>query len=119
MKEASINVDYILEFDVPDKLIVDRIIGRQMHMPSGRIYHVKFNPPQVAGKDDVTGEELTMRKDDQEEIIRKRLVEYHQMTAPLISYYRKEALASNTEYRKIDCTLKVSEVSAELETILG
>lgn len=119
MKEAGINVDYVLEFDVPDELIVDRIIGRRMHVPSGRVYHVKFNPPQVAGKDDVTGKELTMRKDDQEETVRKRLVEYHQMTTPLISYYSKEAVAGNTQYRKIDGTRKVSEVSAELATILG
>ncbi|NIG62758.1 MAG: adenylate kinase [Serratia symbiotica] len=119
MKEADINVDYVLEFDVPDELIVDRIIGRRMHVPSGRVYHVKFNPPQVAGKDDVTCEELTMRKDDQEETVRKRLVEYHQMTEPLIFYYNKEAEAGNIEYRKIDGTNKVSEVSAELATILG
>ncbi|MCP1065898.1 adenylate kinase [Serratia symbiotica] len=119
MKEAGINVDYVLELDVPDELIVDRIIGRRMHVPSGRVYHVKFNPPQVAGKDDVTGEELNIRKDDQEETVRKRLVEYYQMTAPLISYYSKEAVAGNTQYHKIDGTRKVSEVSAELATILG
>ncbi|NIG98819.1 MAG: adenylate kinase [Serratia symbiotica] len=119
MKEADINVDYVLEFDVPDELIVDRIIGRRMHVPSGRVYHMKFNPPQVAGKDDVTGEELTMRKDDQAETVRKRLVEYHQMTAPLISYYSTEAVVGNTQYRKIDGTRKVSEVSDELATILG
>lgn len=119
MKEASINVDYVLELEVPDALIVDRIIGRRMHVPSGRVYHLTFNPPKVAGKDDVTGEELSMRKDDQEETVRKRLVEYHQMTAPLISYYRKEAIVGNTQYRKIDGTRKVSEVSAELATILG
>ena len=69
MKEAGINVDYVLEFDVPDELIVDRIVGRRVHAPSGRVYHVKFNPPKVEGKDDVTGEELTTRKDDQEETV--------------------------------------------------
>ena len=89
MKEAGINVDFVLEFDVPDELIVDRIVGRRVHAPSGRVYHVKFNPPQVEGKDDVTGEELTTRKDDQEETVRKRLVEYHQMTAPLISLQQR------------------------------
>jgi adenylate kinase len=83
------------------------------------VYHVKFNPPKVEGKDDATGEDLTTRKDDQEETVRKRLVEYHQMTAPLISYYSKEAAAGNTQYRKIDGTRKVTEVSAELATILG
>ena len=73
MKEAGINVDYVLEFDVPDELIVDRIVGRRVHAPSGRVYHVKFNPPKVEGKDDVTGEELTTRKDDQDHTHLQRL----------------------------------------------
>jgi adenylate kinase len=119
MNEAGIKVDYVLEFDVPDALIIDRIVGRRVHAPSGRVYHIKFNPPKVEGKDDVTGEELTMRKDDQEETVRKRLVEYHQQTAPLISYYGKEAEAGNTKYFKIDGTRKVAEISSELATILG
>lgn len=65
MKEAGIKVDNVLEFDVPDALIVERIVGRRVHVSSGRVYHVTFNPPKVAGKDDVTGEELSTRKDDQ------------------------------------------------------
>ena len=119
MKEAGITVDYVLEFDVPDELIVDRIVGRRVHAASGRVYHIKFNPPKVEGKDDVTGEELTTRKDDQEETVRKRLVEYHQMTAPLIGYYSKEAEAGNTKYAKVDGTKPVAEVRADLEKILG
>ena len=119
MKEAGITVDYVLEFDVPDELIVDRIIGRRVHAASGRVYHIKFNPPKVEGKDDVTGEELTTRKDDQEETVRKRLVEYHQMTAPLIGYYQKEAEAGNTQYAKVDGTKAVADVRVELEKILG
>ncbi|WHW81995.1 adenylate kinase [Citrobacter freundii] len=115
MKEAGINVDYVLEFDVPDELIVDRIVGRRVHAASGRVYHIKFNPPKVEGKDDVTGEELTTRKDDQEETVRKRLVEYHQMTAPLIGYYSKEAQAGNTKYAKVDGTQAVADVRAALE----
>ena len=115
MKEAGINVDYVLEFDVPDELIVDRIVGRRVHAASGRVYHIKFNPPKVEGKDDVTGEELTTRKDDQEETVRKRPVEYHQMTAPLIGYYTKEAQAGNTKYAKVDGTKAVADVRAELE----
>ncbi|KLO01824.1 adenylate kinase, partial [Morganella morganii] len=79
----------------------------------------KFNPPKVEGKDDVTGEELTTRKDDQEETVRKRLVEYHQMTAPLIQYYQKEAQMSDVKYNRIDGTRPVSEVSQELARILG
>ncbi len=80
-----------------------------------RVYHVKFNPPKVEGKDDVTGEELTTRKDDQEETVRKRLVEYHQMTAPLIGDHSKEAEAGNTKYAKVDGTKPVAEVRANLE----
>ncbi|MDX6913810.1 adenylate kinase [Pectobacterium colocasium] len=119
MKEAGINVDYVIEFAVPDELIIDRIVGRRVHAASGRVYHVKFNPPKVEGKDDVTGEELTIRKDDHEDTVRKRLVEYHQQTAPLVSYYQKEADAGNTRYFKVEGTRKVEEVRAELETILG
>ncbi|AIU87708.1 MULTISPECIES: adenylate kinase [Pectobacterium] len=119
MKDAGINVDYVIEFAVPDELIIDRIIGRRVHAASGRVYHVKFNPPKVEGKDDVTGEDLTIRKDDQEDTVRKRLVEYHQQTAPLVSYYQKEADAGNTRYFKVEGTRKVEEVRAELETILG
>ncbi|MFJ5468536.1 adenylate kinase [Pectobacterium carotovorum subsp. carotovorum] len=119
MKDADINVDYVIEFAVPDELIIDRIIGRRVHAASGRVYHVKFNPPKVEGKDDVTGEDLTIRKDDQEDTVRKRLVEYHQQTAPLVSYYQKEADAGNTRYFKVEGTRKVEEVRAELETILG
>ncbi|WP_445374140.1 adenylate kinase [Photorhabdus tasmaniensis] len=118
MKEAGIHVDYVLEFDVPDELIIERIIGRRVHAPSGRVYHLKFNPPAVENKDDVTGEDLTIRKDDHEDIVRKRLVEYHQQTAPLVSYYQKEAQAGDTKYFRIDGTRKVSEVSEELVKIL-
>ncbi|KAA9000033.1 adenylate kinase [Affinibrenneria salicis] len=119
MKEAGIAVDYVIEFDVPDELIVERIVGRRVHAPSGRVYHVKFNPPKVEGKDDVTGEELTSRKDDQEETVRKRLVEYHQQTAPLVAYYQKEADAGNTRYFRLEGTRKVADISAELASILG
>ncbi len=119
MKEAGITVDFVLEFDVPDEIIVDRIIGRRVHAGSGRVYHVKYNPPKTENKDDVTGEELTIRKDDQEETVRKRLVEYHQLTAPLIEYYQKEAQMSDVKYNRIDGTRPVSEVSQELARILG
>ncbi|MEQ4925050.1 adenylate kinase [Proteus hauseri] len=119
MKEAGIDVDFVLEFAVPDEIIVDRIIGRRVHAPSGRVYHTTFNPPKVENRDDVTGEELTTRKDDQEETVRKRLVEYHSQTAPLVSYYQHEAKASNAKYYKIDGTQKVSEINAELKNILG
>ncbi|MBU9856991.1 adenylate kinase [Rahnella bonaserana] len=119
MKDAGIKVDYVLEFDVPDELIVDRIVGRRVHPGSGRVYHIQYNPPKVEGKDDVTGEELITRKDDQEETVRKRLVEYHELTEPLVSYYSKEAEAGNTKYVKIDGTQQVSAVRDELAAILS
>lgn len=119
MKEAGINVDYVLEFDVPDEVIIDRMSGRRVHTGSGRVYHIRFNPPAVEGKDDVTGEDLSIRKDDQEEIVRKRLVEYHQLTKPLIGYYQNEAKAGNTKYFKIEGTQPVATIAKELEGILG
>ncbi len=119
MKEAGINIDYVFEFNVPEECILDRIIGRRIHEKSGRIYHLKFNPPQIEGKDDITGESLIIRKDDKEITIRKRITEYQEMTAPLICYYRKEAEANNIQYRQINGNRKLHEVSAELTTILG
>src|SRR5699024_5782806 len=87
MKEAGVDIDYVLEFDVPDNVIITRISGRRVHAPSGRVYHVIYNPPKEENKDDITGEVLTIRKDDTEETVKKRLVEYHELTEPLIAYY--------------------------------
>lgn len=119
MKAAGINVDYVLEFDVPNEVIIDRMSGRRVHSASGRVYHVKYNPPKQEGIDDITGEPLTTRKDDHEDIVKKRLVEYHELTKPLISYYQNEKQAGNTEYFKIDGTQPVEEVTKELQKILG
>lgn len=118
MKSAGINVDYILEFDVPDSVIIDRMSGRRIHAPSGRVYHVRHNPPKVENVDDITGEPLTTRKDDHEEIVRKRLVEYHQLTKPLIDYYQREAKEGRAKYYRIDGTQSVSDVTNELIKIL-
>ena len=119
MKEAGINVDYVLEFDVPDEVIIDRMSGRRIHASSGRVYHVRHNPPKVENIDDVTGEPLTIRKDDSEEIVRKRLVEYHDLTKPLVKYYQHEAKEGRTQYFRIDGTQAVSSVTNELTKILG
>ncbi len=119
LKNMGITVDYVIEFDVADDVIVERMAGRRAHLPSGRTYHETFNPPKVAGKDDVTGEALVVRDDDKEETVRARLGVYHDQTAPLISYYGKEADAGNTSYLKFDGTKKVAEVSAELEKALA
>ena len=87
MKAAGVELDFVVDIAVDDSEIVDRISGRRTHPGSGRTYHVKFNPPKVAGKDDVTGEDLIQRDDDKEETIKKRLSVYHDQTKPLIAYY--------------------------------
>ncbi|RJG06770.1 adenylate kinase [Noviherbaspirillum cavernae] len=104
MKEAGVGIDYVLEIDVPDEAIIERMSGRRVHQPSGRTYHVKFNPPKVAGKDDMTGEELIQRDDDKEETVKKRLAVYHDQTEVLVDYYNKWAVSGQPgapKYRKI------------------
>ena len=87
MKAAGVELDYVVEIAVDDREIVDRMSGRRTHPGSGRTYHVKFNPPKVAGKDDVSGEDLIQRDDDKEETVKKRLTVYHEQTKPQITYY--------------------------------
>ncbi len=87
LKEAGIPVDAVVEIDVDDAEIIKRMSGRRAHLASGRTYHIEFNPPKVAGKDDVTGEDLVQRDDDKEETVKKRLDVYHKQTEPLIKYY--------------------------------
>ncbi|HEU4458405.1 MAG TPA: adenylate kinase, partial [Methylibium sp.] len=87
MKDAGVKLDYVLEIDVPFEAIVERMSGRRSHVASGRTYHVKFNPPKVAGVDDVTGEPLIQRDDDREETVMKRLQVYASQTRPLVDYY--------------------------------
>ena len=89
MRDANVPIDYVLEIAVPDSAIIERMSGRRVHPASGRSYHVKFNPPKVPGKDDVTGEDLIQRDDDKEETVRHRLAVYHAQTEPLIAYYEK------------------------------
>jgi adenylate kinase len=104
MKEAGVAIDYVLEIDVPDEAIIDRMSGRRVHQPSGRTYHVKFNPPKVAGKDDATGEDLIQRDDDKEDTVKKRLAVYHDQTEVLVDYYNKWAASGQPgapKYRKI------------------
>ena len=87
MKGAGVPIDYVLEIDVPFDAIIERMSGRRVHVASGRTYHVKYNPPKVAGKDDETGEDLIQRDDDKEETVRKRLDVYNAQTRPLVDYY--------------------------------
>lgn len=89
MKQAGVEIDFVVEIDVADSEIVQRMSGRRVHAASGRTYHVKFNPPKVAGKDDATGEDLVQRPDDAEETVKKRLAVYHDQTLPLVEYYSK------------------------------
>jgi len=119
MKQNGIAVDYVLEFDVPDEEIVNRMSGRRVHPGSGRVYHVVYNPPKVAGKDDVTGEDLAIRPDDEESTVRKRLDIYHEQTEPLVAYYKQAAEVGQTQYFRIDGTLGVDAVSRKLAELLG
>lgn len=115
MRQAGVKLDVVLEIDVPDEAIIERMSGRRSHVASGRTYHVKFNPPKVAGRDDVTGEELVQRKDDEEETVRKRLQVYQSQTRPLVAYYSTWAASGDPEaprYRKISGTGTVDEITA-------
>ncbi|MCH8622703.1 adenylate kinase [Undibacterium sp. TS12] len=104
MKDAGVTIDYVLEIAVPDEAIIDRMSGRRLHPASGRTYHVKYNPPKVEGKDDVTGEDLVQRPDDTEETVKKRLSVYHDQTEVLLTYYgdwAKSGEPGAPKYRKI------------------
>ena len=115
MKHAGVKLDLVLEIDVPDAAIIDRMSGRRVHAASGRTYHVKNNPPKVEGQDDVTGEPLIQREDDREEIVRKRLVTYHQQTEPLVAYYADWSATGDAmapRVRKISGIGSVDEITA-------
>jgi adenylate kinase len=122
LKTAQVNLDVVLEIDVPDAAIIERMSGRRVHMASGRTYHVKFNPPKVAGKDDATGEDLILRDDDKEETVRKRLEVYQSQTRPLVAYYAEWAArgeAGAPRYRKISGTGGVDEIAARAMAALS
>ena len=119
MHEAGIEIDYVLEFDVPDRVIVERMAGRRVHPGSGRVYHVTYNPPQEEGKDDVTGDDLIVREDDKEATVRHRLSVYHEQTEPLVSYYQNLAEQNVVKYHKVDGTKDVNEIKDELKSVLA
>src|SRR5213592_565278 len=111
----AVPIDYVLEIDVPDDELITRMSGRRVHPASGRSYHVKFNPPQVEGRDDQTGEPLIQRDDDREDTVRKRLDVYRAQTRPLVDYYGKWAASGDPrapKYRKISGRGAVNEVTA-------
>ena len=123
MKDAGVNLDYVLEIEVPFDAIIERMSGRRSHTASGRTYHVKFNPPKVDGMDDVTGEPLIQRVDDQEETVRKRLDVYSLQTRPLVDYYASWAQSSPAtapRYRKISGVGDVEAIKARaFEALTG
>ncbi len=117
LRSEGVRIDNIVEIDVPDDEIIRRMSGRRVHPASGRTYHVIFNPPAIAGKDDVTGEDLVQRDDDREETVRKRLTVYHNQTEPLIGYYRNLALDGNTDaprYSRIPGIGDVDEIRSSI-----
>ncbi|AZN35592.1 adenylate kinase [Iodobacter ciconiae] len=122
MKEAGVVIDYVVEIDVPDEAIVDRMAGRRVHMASGRTYHVKFNPPKVEGVDDITGEALIQRADDEEETVKKRLSVYHEQTEVLVGYYGEMAAngdATAPKYVKVNGVGQVEAIRDQLFAALG
>jgi len=114
MKAAGVKLDWVLEIDVPDAAIIERMSGRRVHIASGRTYHVRFNPPQVADKDDLSGEDLIQREDDKEDTVRKRLDVYQSQTRPLVAYYSQWAQSGDSlapVYRKISGTGSVDDIT--------
>ncbi len=118
LQEASIAIDHVMEINVEDEEIVARLGGRRVHPASGRVYHVTHNAPKVEGKDDVTGEDLVQREDDQEETIRKRLAIYHEQTKPLVEFYEKLEAAS-ADAAKCSLVEGVGDLDAIREKVLA
>lgn len=111
LNHAGVSIDYVVEINVPDEAIISRLCGRRVHLASGRTYHINYNPPQIEGKDDITGEDLIQRDDDKEETIKKRLEVYHGQTAILSNYYSND---KNVKFIIIDGTQSVSKVTEDL-----
>jgi adenylate kinase len=111
LKDAGVEINVVIEIDVPNTEIISRLSGRRVHVPSGRTYHIKFNPPKISGKDDMTGEDLIQRDDDKEETISKRLEVYAKQTLPLIDYYENYP---SVKYFKIDGTRDVITIKKEI-----
>lgn len=117
MKEAAVKIDHVLEIAVDDEEIVKRLAGRRVHPGSGRVYHVEYNPPKEPGKDDVTGEALIQRDDDQESTVRNRLAVYHDQTAPLVDYYQqwaKQDAAAAPAYHRVEGVGSVDDITRQV-----
>ncbi len=112
LKAAGVPIDHVVEIDVADEDIVQRMSGRRVHPGSGRVYHIRYNPPREPGKDDVTGEPLVQRDDDREETVRKRLAIYHEQTRPLVDFYQDLATREGTpKYSRIDGSGSVEQIT--------
>lgn len=112
---AGIKIDAVIEIDVPDSEIVNRMSGRRAHLASGRTYHIVYNPPKVEGKDDITGEDLVQRDDDKESVVLDRLKVYHELTQPLIGYYKDQASKNpDIRYVRVDGTAHIADVEADI-----
>lgn len=121
MKDADVKLDHVLEVAVDDEEIVKRLAGRRVHPGSGRVYHVEYQPPQEEGKDDVTGEAIVLRDDDQESTVRNRLSVYHEQTEPLVKYYREWARQdpqSAPTYHRVEGTGSVESIRQQVLTAL-
>ena len=121
MKQAGVDIDYVVEIDVPDEAIVERMSGRRAHLPSGRTYHIKFNPPKIEGKDDVTGEDLVQREDDRPETVMTRLRVYHEQTEQLVGYYSdwaKSGIGGAPKYVCVNGLGEMEKIREEIFTAL-
>jgi len=120
LRDAGVEIDVVLEIDVPDDEIVRRLSGRRVHLDSGRVYHVDFNPPAKEGLDDVTEEPLIQREDDTEETVRKRLSVYHEQTSPLVNFYTEmEKSSGSVKFIKVDGTASIDEIVMNIKQNLG
>lgn len=120
LADAGVDIDYVVEISVPDDEIISRLSGRRAHLPSGRTYHIIYNPPKVDGKDDITGEDLVQRDDDKEEVIKDRLSVYHDQTATLVGHYQDVAKSGENapSYHQFDGTKDINAVRDEIFSVL-
>ena len=116
--DNGIGIDAVVELQVPDEKIVNRMSGRRVHLASGRTYHIVYNPPKVEGKDDVTGEPLVIRPDDEESTVRNRLKVYHEQTEPLVAFYKELSKTAATKYVAVDGNRDVQVISDEIISTL-
>jgi adenylate kinase len=122
LKRAGIGIDFVVDIDVADAEILRRMSGRRVHLASGRSYHIEFNPPKTAGKDDVTGENLVQRPDDKEATVRERIATYHAQTKPLVDYYAKWAASGDAlapRYVRINGSGPVESIRDQLFAALA